>query len=197
MTLTYQKNRSKFLDEAKAIAIILMVLLHTTPRYENLSNIVGSFHMAVFFLISGVFFSTKGRGFSEILRKSITQLIIPYLCFSLIALSICWISPYLHPEMYPGLNGFPRIFKAAILGILVGQDYYNGHAFMPLGPLWFLLALFWCRLAMFIWAFDTKYHYVGKIFIVASIIYIYISAFIFVTDWDGCLISILCDGLLS
>lgn len=170
-----KSKRYEYLDCAKAIAIILMVLLHTTSRYPVLSNIVGSFHMAVFFIIGGIFFNISDRTFIEILKKGIIQLIIPYFIFSIFALTICWISPYIHPELYPGLDNFVKIFKAAVIGIFVGQDYYSGYSFMPLGPLWFLLSLFWCRLLSYFWIKPSKYKWILRVVIsmILSAIYIY------------------------
>lgn len=156
------RGRNVFLDHAKAIAIILMVLLHTTSRYVVLTNVVEAFHMAIFFLIGGVFFKSADS-FRSVLCKGFRQLIIPYLVFSIIALTICWISPYIHPELYPGLDTFPKIIKAAVIGIFLAPNYYTGFAFLPLGPLWFLLALFWCRLLFYYWTSSKKYIWLYRI----------------------------------
>ena len=149
--ITAEKStRNASIDHAKAIAIILMVLLHTTSRYDLMSNLVNSFHMAIFFIIGGMF-SKPENTFWITLKKSFFQLIIPYIVFSFVALSICWISPRIHPEFYPGLNSLREILKAAVIGIFIAPDYYTGYAFLPLGPLWFLLALFWNRLLFSVW----------------------------------------------
>lgn len=145
--------RLQFLDHAKAIAIILMVLLHTTSRHPYFNELVGSFHMAVFFIIAGVFFKSNQSLWTNV-KKGFFQLIIPYFVFSLLAFTICWISPYYHPELYPGLDTFPKIFKAAFIGMFIGQFYYNGYAFMPAGALWFLLTLFTCRILAFFWFYN-------------------------------------------
>lgn len=175
MTAVTTKQRCKYLDIAKALAIILMVFLHISPDYGLFTKIINTFHMAVFFIISGVFFNPRNDNFLSFLKKSVLQLLVPYFLFSIIALSICWISPYLHPEIYKGLNTFTQIFKAAIIGIFIGQDNFNGYAFMPLGPLWFLLALFWCRLAMYIWLQKSKFKY----FIRAAIILVCAGIFLY------------------
>lgn len=163
-------KRCDYIDYAKAITIILMVLLHTTTRYGSLTNIIGSFHMAVFFIIGGVFFKPNTK-LAIILKKSIKQLIIPYLCFSITALFICWISPTLHPEIYNGLDSIPKILKAAVIGIFIAQDNVTNFSFMPLGPLWFLIALFWCRLIFYFWIKQPKIYYIiiSRILIIASL----------------------------
>lgn len=189
MNLQLESKRCVFLDYAKASAIILMVLLHTTSAYDSLSKIVGAFHMAVFFVIGGVFFNIKKSTFNTILKKGFIQLIIPYISFSFLALSICWISPYLHPELYPGLDNFYKIFKAALLGIFVGQDYYSGYSFMPLGPLWFLLSLFWCRIVMYLWlAGPHKYMILTRLGIISLLCLIYLEHPLFMSI-DGMAVS--------
>lgn len=169
-----KNGRCLFLDYAKALAIILMVLLHTISGYETLSSIVGTFHMAVFFLIGGIFFNLTNTSFRIILKKAVIQLLIPYFVFSIIAFSICWISPTLHPELYPRLDSFGKIFKAAFIGMFIGQDYFSGYSFMPLGPLWFLLALFWCRIIFYLWAKKIKYGWIIKCVIATAVVLIYI-----------------------
>ena len=58
-----QKNRDQFLDIAKGIAIILVILGHTFQGFgENFDYLVGyrviySFHMPLFIFISGMVFA--------------------------------------------------------------------------------------------------------------------------------------------
>ena len=110
----------------------------------NLFSIyIDSFHMPLFFLVSGMFFR-KNKPFFQNLESSIRGLLIPYLFFSVINLSICWISPYVHPELYYNMTGID-IFRAAFTGIFIGVDQVTSTSFLPLGPLWFLMALFVIR----------------------------------------------------
>lgn len=136
------KQRINYIDDAKALAIFLMIVGHL--GYENTTDVlIYGFHIPLFFIVSGMFFNAD-RSLRENLSRGFKQLIIPYLCFEIINLTICWLSPYMHPEKFHGMAGL-GIFKAALLGILLGQDYVTKISFMPLGPLWFLVALFWDR----------------------------------------------------
>lgn len=136
----HQYPRQIWADYTKAFAIWLMVLCHFGLRPVSLVKFIYVFHMPVFFLISGYF--DKGEPFSwALLKKSFKKIMIPYFFFSLCSFSICWISPYLHPEIYH--NGtIPQTFVKAFIGMFLMEDLVRPYAFMPTGALWFLVALF-------------------------------------------------------
>lgn len=81
-------------DVVKGITILLVILGHcfcTTPinLFEELpilGNVVRSFQMPLFFVVSGFLFSTNG-GIKHMLKKKTLRLLLPYLVFGLI--SIC------------------------------------------------------------------------------------------------------------
>lgn len=100
--------------------------------------------MPIFFFASGLFI--KQKNLKTHLVKDFKALLQPYFICSLLALSICWISPMLHPELYPGINTFFDIFKHAIIGIFIMEDKVTNYSFLPYGPLWFLPSLFIARL---------------------------------------------------
>ena len=52
-------NRQVWIDIAKAIAIIAVIIGHTIPAYSMLSKFIYLFHMPLFFLISGYLFNFK------------------------------------------------------------------------------------------------------------------------------------------
>ena len=137
-----EKKRLDYIDDAKALAIYLMIVGHL-GYCEVADLLIYGFHIPLFFIVSGLFFNPN-RSLRENVSKGFKQLIVPYLCFEIINLSIGWVSPYLHPEKFRGMEGL-GILKAALLGILIGQDYVTKISFLPLGPLWFLVALFWDR----------------------------------------------------
>ena len=130
-------------DHVKAFAIWLMVLCHFGMQNEYWETVIYSFHMPIFFFLSGYF--EKGRGYSySMLKRTAKSLLIPYFFFSICAFSICWVSPYLHPELYHYGSILENFMKASV-GMFLMEDKVRSYAFMPLGPLWFLVALFWVR----------------------------------------------------
>lgn len=80
------KCRVLWIDIVKGVAIILVVLGHI--GLTNVSYIgpwVNSFHVPIFFFISGMLFSNS-NSFGIFLNKKILELIKPYLYFSFIAI---------------------------------------------------------------------------------------------------------------
>lgn len=80
-------NRIEWLDIAKATAIILMVLGHTSIP-NSLSNFIWAFHMPLFFISSG--WTTNWELYS-IINFSLTKaktLLVPFLVYSVIVLVV-------------------------------------------------------------------------------------------------------------
>lgn len=138
------RRREVWADYVKAFAIFLMVLCHFNLSNETARQFIYMFHMPVFFLISGYFDKGAPTGMGGA-NKFFRTLFIPYLFFSVFALLYCWISPYLHPEMYH-INKIWRVFVNAIMGMLLMEDAVLPYSFMPCGPLWFLVAIFEIKL---------------------------------------------------
>ena len=84
--IIHTKKRFLWLDIAKGIAIILMVVGHTSiPSF--LSRFIWSFHMPLFFIASG--YTTKWGGyFSDFTANKAKRLLLPFLCYSVIVLFI-------------------------------------------------------------------------------------------------------------
>lgn len=75
------KDRIKFIDISRGIAIIFMVITHY--KYGFGRDVIFSFHMPLFIIISGMFFSEKYT-FKEICEKICKTLLIPYIITMLI-----------------------------------------------------------------------------------------------------------------
>lgn len=78
-------KRKDYLDIAKGIGIILVVMAHAMTRLSYLWVVINSFHMPLFFIISGILYKTKTSWVSYIKRK-IVSLYLPYVGCSLISL---------------------------------------------------------------------------------------------------------------
>lgn len=78
-----KNERIEWIDIAKGIGIILMVIGHLgIPQY--LSNWIYSFHMPLFLFLSGLVFNVGGCSFKKLLKKRLLQLLVPYIGFSII-----------------------------------------------------------------------------------------------------------------
>lgn len=79
-------ERNNAIDIAKGIGIILMVIGHMTGMIP-IHKFIYQFHMPMFLLFSGYFFNPeKWKHFSTFANQRFKQLIIPYICFSIIIL---------------------------------------------------------------------------------------------------------------
>lgn len=127
------------IDIAKGIGIILMIVGHFFPRSSSIVVFIFTFHMPLFFLISGYFYRPKN--ITENWRNDGKRLLIPYfltcLVFVLYTLLAC-----LQKGEYENLN-------KAVIASLFGSGSVNGNVIWgrtsPIGAIWFLWALFWCR----------------------------------------------------
>lgn len=82
------KERIKFIDIAKCIAMFLVIHNHFDLNYNNqiLKIIIASFHMPLFFILSGITIK-KGKtlnNFFEHIKKRIMLMYIPFILWSLI-----------------------------------------------------------------------------------------------------------------
>lgn len=115
------KNRLEYIDLIKGFSILLVVLGHIYDFENNIKIWIYSFHMPLFFIISG-FFVNKDIKLGRLLSKKFKSLIIPYISFGIGIMLLMYFSINLRNE----LNEYIMFFM-----IGVGRD-----------ALWFLPALF-------------------------------------------------------
>jgi len=92
------KNRITYFDLAKGIGIILVVLGHMENISSELRIWISSFHMPLFFIISGMLMAAKNeigiepkgeeKSVTELVKKKVRGILIPYFWFSLIYIPI-------------------------------------------------------------------------------------------------------------
>lgn len=126
-----RENRVTQLDIVKGIGIILVIFGHLAERNQISRILVYSFHMPLFFAISG--YLSKPTTIKEIFKKGIRKLVLPtYLILTL----DCLIRVV---ESLLSLNSWPSISEW-INGLLI-----HGGVLWNL-PVWFLMTLFVCRI---------------------------------------------------
>ena len=136
-------KRVLWVDYAKAVAIILMVLGHAgLPNTGKASMMVYMFHMPLFFIISGYFDNSQKLDTKDFFVRNFKTILIPYLVFNVVSIPFCAVSAYLHPELYRFTREAVDFIYQPLLGMLVGDDIVTPHSYMALGALWFLMALF-------------------------------------------------------
>lgn len=139
MTKKLSDNRIYWLDYAKVIGIFLMIYGHGS-LCGDLRNYVFSFHMPMFFFISGMLY--KPLPLRDTIKKDWMGLMIPYLLLNL----ICYIPSFLALSCHGALT-LDRLLSnwgAVLLGL-----GYDTNGFIPIAtPCWFIYALFLAKVMM-------------------------------------------------
>lgn len=120
-------NRKQWLDIAKGIAIILMVIGHTSiPNIA--SNFIYAFHMPLFFIASGFTSNFKKHSPSSYMKHKFRIIILPFLIYSVIVsimLHAIGQMNFIH-LLSNGWEGYalwfiPVLFLASILAMLTSH----------------------------------------------------------------------------
>lgn len=149
------KRRIGYLDIAKGIGIILVIIGHCDALPYWAVRIIFSVHMPLFFILSGFTFSKKN---SENLKvffiKNVKMLLVPYLIAAGLIIAFFTVRAILfYGDVW---NTFLTWLAAGIYGSGGLRPAFVdtlGIPFTSIGALWFLLALFFARM---IFAFILK-----------------------------------------
>lgn len=103
------KERVGYIDVAKGVGIILVILGHSMYGNVFLKNVIYSFHMPFFFMLSGYFLNFE-RSIKSSVQKSFRMLLIPYfaVCFIQILLYGIFKREFLVSEFFTALMGGGR-----------------------------------------------------------------------------------------
>lgn len=130
-------KRLDWIDIAKGIAIILVIVGHTVPNPSPLRHAIFSFHMPVFFILAGYTFRSKP--WRELVSGSVLRLLVPY-----VVLALAWQVPTFLMSGAP-LTGSALTGGLEMLVFASGVDV-PGLGVAAVGMAWFLAALFTSRL---------------------------------------------------
>lgn len=115
--------RIKWIDYAKALGIVLVVLGHTGEKVPLITWLY-TFHMPLFFFLSGLTFSTTRKDF---ISHKITTLLLPYLGYSVVTLGYDLLQKFIFGNEVDLLSKMIGIFVQ-----LRGTEYSIGLWFLPL-----------------------------------------------------------------
>ena len=165
--------RLAWIDALKGFGIVLVVFAHYRLP-EALDTYIFSFHMPLFFFISGCLFNfvKYTESATNFVKGRFKSLIIPYFAFA----ALTCLFYYSLDEIYsPGVTSI-KFFEADILYRIYSILYAQTSMIAYNGPLWFLTCLFVTEL-LFYWLAKRYYWQSGKLVIwltVAGIIgYLY------------------------
>ena len=127
-----QNERLDWLDVGKGLGMVLVILAHSSIPSIAVAEIY-TFHMPLFFFISGYLFSNKKyTNFKAFLSKKVWSLLIPYFCFSLV-LFARWLLLF----FIDGHKDFYNLYKPFITTIFA----IRGSEWSVNGTLWFIACL--------------------------------------------------------
>lgn len=189
--------RIKWVDRAKGIGIVLVVIGHILGDQHVLSllyQLIYAFHMPLFFVISGYLQSSNAvryRLYDSFINNS-RQLLLPYYFFGFLSFFILVISAYGDGTELDWHDTFKSTFQ-----LLAGLDarFYSKsvNARLINAPLWFFPALFMTRMIYFVLIklFPVGYLLLSSVILSAiGHLYIYSSMPPIPMQFDAALIAI-------
>ncbi|MBR6033910.1 MAG: acyltransferase family protein [Clostridia bacterium] len=159
-------ERDKAIDIARGISILLVLMGHSAFIPSSILVFIHSFHVPLFFFISGMVFSySKYPQFKDFLKSKAKSLLIPYFLLGIIVISID--KAY---RVFKNGQAITNFFSAGyfknIQGLFVGYRL-NG----PYYSFWFILVLFVSMLAFYFIAKNVdKYKKKNAIYISIAVI---------------------------
>ena len=143
------KKRILYLDMAKGVGIVLMIAGHLIGALQSIDykpyfppsyQFISSFHMPLFFVISGILLwvtKEEERELRQVVRRKAKTLLVPYAAFSVI---------------YFVMNIFTCVFFPEILTFPeLGRFFIYSITFRGVSVLWFLPALFLGEVIFLYW----------------------------------------------
>lgn len=148
---TTKNDRIEYVDVLKGIGILSVVLLHVYAGYdiagkpiEYVLKYFTSFHMGLFFFISGMLFNPDISDYAQRINKKVKTLFLPYLLWDgVIGTGVEFVRCALGSE---GAENYD--LKKTIIDFLLGKSTYTGS--------WFVLTLFLTYMFEYLIAFICK-----------------------------------------
>ena len=123
-------NRINWIDTARCLGLCLILFCHIPPRYGSFHNLIYSFHVPMFFVLSGIFL--KDNISINNIWHSFKRLIIPYFVYNIILQFILCAYTIVH-----GGNPLSGLIEST-MGALIGSSKVESPWHLLAGPSWFL-----------------------------------------------------------
>ncbi len=134
----HSANRIAFLDVARGIGILFVLLGHNVWSSSRTSTAIFNFHMPLFYFLSGVLFSTPVNSILKSSFRKAFRSLAPFPFFSVLACFVFLASP----EMLKAVS------KKMLLAFVVhGEPWFDK-------PLWFFVSL---SFVCFVFAFFARF----------------------------------------
>lgn len=157
MSIAKQNKRIEWIDILKGIAIISVIIGHRTWISYGIAPAVlkiwiYSFHIPLFFFLSGYTFSVKGNStFGKFLLKKVKTIIIPMAFFSVVSILVNY---GFYGILLNNKSRNPKVIVEGLLGIILQKRLGTCS-----GALWFLACLFVAEIIMYAIVRLAKHNY--------------------------------------
>lgn len=145
------KTRLDYVDVAKGMMILAVVLSHTWFANSDILGDFLPFSMPVFFFLSGFTYKT-GRSYGVNLRRRAVSLLVPYFIFC----AVCTLFFPVYADLVKKISMMSYAYlptKGALWLAILKADSLN---MLMCTPMWFLVALFTASIIFFALAWRTK-----------------------------------------
>ena len=139
-------KREDWIDIAKGIGILLVIIGHSSGRPMVLRQFIYSFHMPLFFIISGYVYNHdkwKNKGIKQFIIRRARDYIIPYFVFGFINLGLNAVVEARH------LTGSELLSSTIAHAFWLFYSYGSATRMPNCTALWFLPCLFLCTIYVF------------------------------------------------
>lgn len=137
-------NRIIWIDWIKVIGIYIIVLGHFPLENTGLKAFIFTFHVPVFFIISGYLYKTSTT-IKLSWKNNVRALLVPYLCISFIIIFYNFLRFSLHNAQ--NFQDNMAFLLKQVLAILLGLNNKSWNTIEGVGgPIWYIYILFFIRL---------------------------------------------------
>ncbi|OUP10066.1 acyltransferase family protein [Collinsella sp. An2] len=132
------RQRLQYIDIARGVAMLCIISGHL--GITSINSIVYTFHVPLFFLLSGYVFSRKQESWGSYIQKRAKQLLVPYIvgCFGIALFTVVWFTVQGNTADIP--QRLFHILRASLWG--AGTPHTYPVEVVQIGALWFLPAQF-------------------------------------------------------
>lgn len=128
-------NRIEFIDIAKGVTILLVIVGHVSTLPSLMKGTIYSFHMPLFFMLSGYFLKIN-ENVKSLAKRMVSTVLLPYV---IVAVLIFLVK---NVECLYNDSPFDYISLLSICGVCWRFD----GMIVSVGAIWFLVVLFWSKI---------------------------------------------------
>lgn len=146
MTVVPRTERVEWIDAAKGLGIVLIVLGHITsvetPSWFYIY--LYAFHVPLFFFVSGLTFKPAAKRWGRFFGDKVRTLLVPYLCYALLGYAFYLAGYLMAKALHLQIEQFNYGPWHPLFGVFYGT---LGNGNLVNTPVWFIIALF-CTVLM-------------------------------------------------